>query len=147
MMGWPRPRRWDPIGELQREFGRLLQTLEPLQNWRSPQPFPAMSLYDSGDRYILVAELPGVPAGEIEITLTGDVLVLGGERRRPEGVSDESFRRQERQFGRWSRSVTLPERIDGGAVTAHSDHGLLPVTLPKAAESTPRQISVTSNSP
>lgn len=144
-MSWPRPRRWDPLGELQREFGRLLQTLEPLQNWRSPQPFPTMNLYDTVDHYILMAELPGVPANEIEIALTGDVLVLGGERRRPEGVSDECFRRQERQFGRWSRSITLPERIDGTGVTARCDHGLLTVTLPKTAESRTQQITVTSS--
>ncbi len=147
MMGWPRPQRWDPIGELQREFGRLLQTLEPLPGWRSPRPFPAINLYDSGDRFLLLAEVPGMSASEIEISLTGDRLILGGERRRSEGVSDESYRRQERQFGRWSRSVTLPEHIDGSGVSAQCDHGLLTIILPKASESLPRQISVSSSTP
>lgn len=145
MSAW-QPRRWDPLSEFQREFGRLLQTLEPLRSWRSPRPFPTINLYDAGDRYVLTAELPGVAPDEIELALTGDTLELRGERRRPEGVGDESFRRQERQFGRWSRSVTLPERIDGGQVSARCDRGILTVVLPKAEDLRPRQITVSSSS-
>ena len=49
---------------------------------------------------------------DLELSITGETLTIRGERKRPEGVSDESYRRQERQFGRWTRTVTLPDRVD-----------------------------------
>jgi HSP20 family protein len=146
MSSWPGPRRWDPFRDLQREVGRLLQTLEPIPSWRSPRPFPAINLYDAGDRYILTADLPGMAPDELDLSLTGETLTLRGERRRPEGVNDESYRRQERPFGRWSRSVTLPERIDAAGVSAQCSQGVLVVHLPKSEDVKPRQIPVTSTS-
>lgn len=144
---WRTSRRWDPFRDFQREVGRLLQTLEPPPAWRFPRPFPAINLYDAGDRYLLAAELPGVTPEELDLTLTGDTLTLRGERARPEGISDESYRRQERPYGRWSRSVTLPERIDPGGVTAQCAHGMLVVQLPKSDDVQPRQIPVSAASP
>lgn len=142
MSGWPASRRWDPFRDFQREVGRLLQSLEPLPSWRMPRPFPSINLYDAGDRYVLVAELPGVGPEDVDLTLTGETITLRGERRRPEGVTDDSYRRQERPHGRWSRSVTMPEPIDSRGVTAQCAHGLLTVWLPKAEQSRPRQIPV-----
>jgi HSP20 family protein len=69
---------------------------------------------------------------------------MRGERKRPEGVSDESYRRQERPFGRWSRTVTLPDRVDSAQVSATFAHGILTVSIPKAESARPRQISVTA---
>ena len=146
MSGMHWQRRWDPFREFQREVGRFFETFEPLQNWRVPRPFPAVNLYDSGDRYLLTAELPGMTPEALDLSITGETLTLRGERRRPEGVGEESYRRQERQFGRWARTVTLPERVDGGRVSAGFAHGILTVSLPKAEEAKARHIAVTSNS-
>jgi HSP20 family protein len=144
MTMWPDPKRWDSFRDLQREVGRLLQSFEPGPSWRSPRLFPAINLYDAGDRYILTAELPGLSPEEVDLSLTGETLTLRGERRRPDGVNDESFRRQERPFGRWTRSVTLPERIDATAVTAQCALGILTVSLPKSEDVKPRQIPVSA---
>src|SRR5689334_6322615 len=46
-------RRWDPGRDLQREMGRLFETVEPLHSWRLTRQFPAINLYDAGDRYVL----------------------------------------------------------------------------------------------
>ena len=142
MSGEPWPGRWDPLADLRREVGRLFEGFEPLQNWRLHRAFPAINLYDVGDRYVLTAELPGMTAEEIDLSITGEMLTLRGERTRPEGIADERFRRQERPFGRWARTVTLPERIDGAAVSAGFAHGILTVTLPKDEVAKPRQITV-----
>lgn len=147
MSGFHLPRRWDPFREFQREVGRFLETFEPLQGFRLPRPFPAINLYDANERYVLTAELPGMAPEELDLSVTGETVTLRGERRRPEGVSDESYRRQERQFGRWSRTVTVPERIDAGAIQATMANGLLTVILPKAEEAKPRQIPVGSAIP
>jgi HSP20 family protein len=147
MPTFPISRRWDPFREIQREVGRFLETFEPLHSIRLPNSFPAINLYDSNDRYVLTAELPGMAAEDLDLSITGETLTLRGERRRPDGVSDESYRRQERQFGRWSRTVTLPERVDGTGITAQIGHGILTVTVPKAEEAKPHPITVTSAAP
>lgn len=143
MSGLSWQRRWDPFREIQREMGRLFESLEPLQTWRVTRQFPAINLYDAGDRYVLTVPVPGVPPEDIDLSITGETLTLRGERKRAEGVADESYRRQERPFGRWTRTVTLPDRVESGQVAAAFAQGVLTVTLPKAEGARPRQISVT----
>lgn len=139
------PRRWDPFRDFEREVGRLFQTLQVPQAWRAARPYPALNLYETDKAYVLSAEVPGMDPGSLDLSLTNETLTLRGERKRPEGVVEESYRRQERPFGKWSRSVTLPGGVDGEKVTAHYAHGVLTVTLPKAEESRPRQIAVTTS--
>jgi HSP20 family protein len=146
MNGVQGPRRWDPFHDLQREVGRLFESFEPLHNWRLQRHFPAINLYDAGDRYVLTAELPGMAAADIDLSITGEMLTLRGERKRSEGIADDCYRRQERQFGRWARTVTLPERIDGARVAAGFAHGILTVSLPKDEVAKPRQITVATTS-
>jgi HSP20 family protein len=135
-------RRWDPFRDFQREMGKLLESLDPLQPWRLARPFPPINLYDAGDRYVLTAQLPGVQVEEVDLSITGETLTIRGERKRPAGVSDETYRRQERQFGRWARTVTLPDRVDSAQVAASFAQGILSVTIPKAEGAKPRHISV-----
>ncbi len=143
-MNWQR--RWDPFRDLQREMGRLFETFEPFQPWLFTRQFPAVNLYDVSDRYVLTAQLPGMTPEDLELSITGETLTVRGERKRPEGVSDDSYRRQERQSGRWTRTVTLPDRVEGGSVTAGFSLGILTVTLPKAEGARPRQITVSASS-
>lgn len=144
MSGMSWQRRWDPFREIQREVGRLFESLEPLQTWRVARQFPVINLYDAGDRYILTVPAPGMSPEEIDLSITGETLTLRGERKRPEGVQDESYRRQERPFGRWTRTVTLPDRVESGQVSASYAQGVLTVNLPKAESAKPRQISVSA---
>jgi HSP20 family protein len=137
-------RRWDPFRDFQQEVGRLFETFEPLQTFRLQRVVPAINLYDAQEQYILTAELPGMALEDLDVSITGELLTLRGERKRAEGVSDEGFRRQERQFGRWTRTLTLPERVDGSKATAQLANGILTVTLPKSEEARPRQIAVTA---
>ena len=145
MSGLNWQRRWDPFRDLQREVGRLFESLEPFHQWRVDRQFPALNLCDAGDRYLLIAQLPGATPEEVDLSITGETLTMRGERKRPEGVADESYRRQERPFGRWTRTITLPDRIDSANVSASFSHGLLTVSIPKAEGARPRQISVTAS--
>ena len=143
-MNW---QRWDPFRDLQREVGRLFETFEPFpQPWRLPRTFPAVNLYDVADEYVITAQLPGVGPEDVDLSITGDTLTLRGERKRSEGLVDENYRRQERQHGRWARSVTLPDRVESQQVTATFLNGVLTVKLPKSASAKPRQINVTPQS-
>lgn len=144
MSGLPWQRGWDPFRELQREVGRIIESFDPFQVARRVQAFPPMNLYDAGDRYVLTAQLPGLTSGDIELTISGETLTMRGERKRPEGIKDDSYRRQERPMGRWSRTVTLPDRVDNEQVSASFAGGILTINLPKAAEARPRHIAVTA---
>ena len=143
-LGWQR--RWDPFQELQREMGRLFERLDPMQSKRQIYRYPPLNLYDAADRYILSVQLPGMAPSDIELTITGETLTLRGERKRAEGVKEDGYRRQERPMGRWSRTVTLPNRVDSGQVSASFAHGILTVSLPKAEDARPRHIAVTAGS-
>lgn len=138
--------RWDPLRELQREVGRLFDGLDPFQPLRNVRQYPPVNVYDAGEGYILSAQLPGVAAEEVELTITGETLTMRGERKRPEGVKDDSYRRQERPVGRWSRTITLPDRVDSTQVSATFTNGILTVNLPKAESARPRHIAVNSGS-
>src|SRR5262249_21532420 len=137
-------RRWDPFRELQREVGRLFDSLEPFKSVRQAYSYPPLNLYDAGDRYLLSAQLPGMTPTDIDLTITGETLTLRGERKRAEGVKDDSYRRQERPMGRWSRTITLPDRVDSAQVGASFADGILTVNLPKAEDAKPRHITVTA---
>jgi len=137
--------QWDPFRELQREVGRLFRQFEssPAAESSSWQ-FPAVNIYEGQDEYTLTAELPGMNPDDLDLSITGETLILRGERKRPTDITDESYRRQERRFGRWTRTLTLPERIDSEKVVAEFTNGVLTVRIPKAEEAKPRQIAVTS---
>ena len=143
MAGLHWQRRWDPFRELQREVGRLFESLDPFQSSRRVEVYPPLNLYDAGDRYVLSAQLPGIAPGEIDLTITGETLTMRGERKRTDGIKDDSYRRQERPMGRWSRTVTLPDRVDSAQVSASFANGILTVSLPKAESAKPRHIAVT----
>jgi HSP20 family protein len=140
-------RRWDPFHELQREMGRLFESFDPFQSVRSPRHYPPLNLYDAGDRYLLTAQLPGMTASDIDLSITGETLTIRGERKRSEAVNDESYRRQERPMGRWARTITLPDRVDSGQVAASFSAGLLTVNIPKAESAKPRHIAVSAGTP
>ena len=134
--------RWDPFHGLQREVGRFFEAFEPLHALRSGRPFPAINLFDAGDRFVLTAELPGMPAEQVDLSVTGESVMLRGERARPVGIAEESYRRQERPFGHWSRTVSLPGPVDCDRVDADLAEGILTVSLPKSEGARPRQIKV-----
>jgi HSP20 family protein len=137
-------RRWAPFQEMQREMGRLFESLDPMHSTRQVHRYPPLNLYDAADRYILSVQLPGMAPSDIELTITGETLTLRGERERAEGVKEDSYRRKERPMGRWSRTITLPDRVESTQVGASFADGILTINFPKAASSKPRQITVTS---
>lgn len=109
----------------------------------SGAPFPALNAWADDQALHVEAELPGVPASSLEVTVEGDELTLAGERpaRAEEGLA---VHRRERTTGRFARVVRLPVPVDAGAVSASLRDGVLEVTLPRAAASRPRRIEIQS---
>jgi len=102
---------------------------------------PALDLYESGDHFVAVVELPGMRKEEIDISLHDGALTISGERKR-ESTNGETAQRSERYVGTFRRSIALPTRVDVSKVSATYQEGSLKVTLPKAEEAKPKQILV-----
>lgn len=135
-------RSWDPFRELQQEVDRLFDSISPRHGWRATRQYPAVNLFELDDEYLLTADVPGVEKDDLDLTITDQTLTLKGTRQAPADVPPESYRRKERRFGNWSRSIVLPERVSNGAVTAEFSAGVLRVHLPKSEEARARRIPV-----
>jgi len=141
--------RWEPLRELstlQNEMNRLFNTAfdapsngngGTLRRW-----MPAMDLVETQDHFVLRADLPGLSEEDVNIEIEERVLTVSGERKSEHESTKEGYHRVERAFGRFSRSLTLPEGINPEAVTASFDKGVLEVSIPKPEERKPRKISI-----
>ena len=109
---------------------------------RDARVFPPLNLSEDAENIYVNAELPGVAADALAITLEGDTLTISGERTVSGEKETASFHRREISRGRFSRAVTLPTRIEGNNVNARSENGILTITLPKADDVKPKKITV-----
>lgn len=125
-----------PHAQLRRELDRLFGELERVGADRSTVAFE-----DDGASFVLRADVPGLTENDFEISVANNTVTLKGERKVqvPEGYSQH---RRERTDVRFAKSFQLPARVDADKVTATLKHGVLTLTLPRAAEAQPRQISV-----
>jgi len=107
--------------------------------------WPRANLIDAGSNLIVTAEVPGLSEKDLKLSLNQEVLTITGERkvRAPEGYSAH---RQERPSFNFSRSFTLPCRVNADRTSASVKDGVLTVTLEKAADAMPRQIAIKASS-
>jgi HSP20 family protein len=111
---------------------------------RAARRYPLMNLSEDCDHVYVEALAPGVEVDSLALTVIGNVLSISGEKRRtPDTIPPEAFHRNERAAGKFVRTVDLPVEVDADQVTAAYQHGLLLVTLAKAAAAKPTQIPVT----
>jgi HSP20 family protein len=92
---------------------------------------PALDVTETKDTVSVKAELPGVEAKDIAVSLEGDVLTIKGEKEQKKEEKDERQHRMERSWGAFMRSVRLPAPVDGSKVTAAFKNGVITVSLPK----------------
>ncbi|MCA8998702.1 MAG: Hsp20/alpha crystallin family protein [Planctomycetaceae bacterium] len=139
--------RWgNPIStfqDLEREVDRWFRSMDlAIEGLRLGRPFPALNLFDTGESYLITAELPGCHVDDLELQVAGGILTLKGRRLTGTEVPDERFRRSERPNGNWERKVSLPERVDEDHIRADLTDGLLRLHLPKLPSGQPRRIEV-----
>ena len=92
---------------------------------------------------MLRADLPGVSEADISVELDNNVLSISGERKSEHTDRNGGYYRVERTSGSFRRSVRLPEGVDGDAITATFDQGVLEVSVPKPAAGQPRKVQIT----
>ena len=104
-----------------------------------------VDLWETKDAYHLRADLPGLTADDIDINATADTFVVSGEVKPTTDVTTEGWLRQERRFGKFARSFTLPMQIDPNKVEAKFQNGVLELALPKAENVKPRSIKINAS--
>jgi HSP20 family protein len=142
--------RWEPareINSLQQEVNRLFNTFfdapAPNAGVGARRWVPAMDLVETDDHFVLRADLPGLSESDVDLSLEDNVLTLKGERKVEHEAKGEGFYRVERATGAFHRSLTLPEGVDGDAITATFDKGVLEVRIPKPEQRKPRKLQIT----
>lgn len=125
------------------EFNRLFDSL-----WEAPSRdrwVPSMDLVETEDHYLLKADLPGMKQDDVAIEFNDGTLTVSGERRADYEQKEKGYFRVERSFGKFSRSLTLPDGIDPDKIGASFNDGVLEITIPKPEARKPRRIEVSGN--
>ena len=142
---------WRPFREvtrLRREMDRLWddyfgsgrRALRPL-----PAEFaPAVDVKETADQIVVKAEVPGMDAKDINISVTGDVLTIKGEKKSEREEKEENYHLVERSYGSFSRSLAMPAAVDMDKIEAKYDKGVLTITCPKKEEVKPKAIEIKS---
>jgi len=119
-------------------FPSLRRVFDMEPSWRPASSFsfsaPAIDMSEDDKAYRISAELPGIDAKDIDVSVSGDILILKGKKRQEKEEKDKNYHFSERSYGSFQRSFQLPSSIDRNKVTADFSKGVLTITLPKTAE-------------
>jgi HSP20 family protein len=126
------------IQRLQRDMNSLFAGMPAAVS----QEYPALNLWRGEHDYILTAELPGIDPAQLDISVVGDRLTFSGSQDFEALQEGEGYHRQERNSGRFSRTLQLPFQIDAEKVTAKYEKGILNLTLPIRTADKPRKIAI-----
>ena len=143
--------RWQPMNDLvslRDAMDRLFEdSFVTPRTWMTPfaTTEPNLDVYETGNDVVAKATLPGIKPEDVEITLTGDMLTITGETKEETEQKDKNYLRRERRYGSFSRTVSLPEGLEGDKAEAKFDNGVLTLTIPKSEQIKPKKIQVKTN--
>ena len=135
--GYEPTRRWRDIWD---PFAEMMPAL--FQDERGLGFSPDFEVKETKDAYVFKADLPGVREPDLDISLTGNRLVVSGKREAEERKEEENYFMFERSYGTFTRAFTLPEGIDPEQVQADLKDGVLTIAIPKRPEAQPKKISL-----
>jgi HSP20 family protein len=126
------------VQNLQREMNRLFSGFtQPFSH-----EFPPINVWLSKDDAVVSAEVPGIDTGKIDISVVADTITISGLRDKDELKEGESYHRQERSYGNFTRTLQVPFQVDAGRVEAKYDKGILRITLPRSEAAKPKKVTV-----
>lgn len=139
---------WKPFGEvssLRKEMDNLWNNF--LGETSFPRYFPkdwlpSVDVSETEDQLLIKAELPGLEATDVSVSISGDLLTIKGEKKKEEEKKDEHFHSSERFYGSFQRSFRLPVNIKTDEVDATFKNGVLQVALRKTEETRKKEIEI-----
>ena len=139
---------WRPLGvlgsarnELDSLWNRFLRET-PSTGTFTEEWLPSVDISETTKDFIIKAELPGLDAKDVMVSLSGDLLTIKGEKKREEEEKDEHHHFVERYSGTFQRSFQLPTAVKRDKVDAIFNKGVLKVTVPKADEAEKKEIEI-----
>lgn len=133
------------LASMRREMERLWDRFfseTPLANPFLEEWQPKADITETKDAIVVKAELPGMEPKDIDVTISGDILTIKGEKEKEEEKKDEKYHYTERYRGSFERSFRIPAEIQEDKIEASFDKGILTVTLTKTAEAKTKEIKV-----
>jgi HSP20 family protein len=103
---------------------------------------PAINILEREDAMVITADLPGLRAEDVEVTVEEGTLSIRGERKLEEAAEGETYHRVERLYGVFERTFTLPNSVDVEKIEARFNNGEMVLTMPKREESKPRSVKI-----
>jgi HSP20 family protein len=140
--------RWEPfrnVNDIQGEMNRLFDSLfgRPATVLAGERLWaPLADMYETKDDLFVALELPGIREKDVNVSITGDMLTVKGDRRFERDVTDEGYYRLERVYGKFERSMPLPIPVQADKVKATYRDGVLEIRLPKVEEVKPKEIKI-----
>ena len=137
---------WSFVNRLQRQLDQAFNPTSAGAETVSTQSvawIPRVDIHEEAERFVVLADVPGVEAKDIEITADKGVLTIRGERRtQKQDSQQQGYERVERTSGSFLRRFTLPDTANTESIRAKQTNGVLEVSIPKHAQVQPRRISV-----
>lgn len=135
------------LGELDRMRREMDRLWDNITRDHHPSAFeydwvPSLDLSDRGDTLVAELEVPGMDPKDLDISVTGDVLTISGEKKREREEKEQNYHLVERSYGKFSRSVRLPSTVDPDRVEASYKDGILTITLDKTEQAKIKKIEV-----
>jgi len=142
---------WDPfrgLTSLQDQVNRLFgdsvtrggASQDDLATWA-----PAVDIYETENALVVKADLPDIQEKDIDIRVENNTLTIRGERKFQKEVNEDNYLRVERAYGTFTRSFSLPNKVNTEGIHAEYRNGVLTVNMPKREESKPKQIKISAS--
>jgi len=109
------------------------------RSWR-----PKVDVTETGDNYVIHAELPGVKKEDVSIEFHNNLITISGKRTYEKREDKETYHQSERVFGKFTRSLPLPKGVNHEDIQAKYDNGVLEINIPKPKEQQPQKIAISS---
>ncbi|MEK6791649.1 MAG: Hsp20/alpha crystallin family protein [Deltaproteobacteria bacterium] len=144
-------KKWEPMKELttiQREMDEIARRFFGsfpggfLRREFAGEFTPVMDCYMKNGQFIVHTELPGIEAKDVDISITGNLLTIRGERKSVVDEKKTDYLFHESSYGSFERTMTLPEGVDTGKVHATCKNGVLELTMPTKAEALPKKVKI-----
>ena len=139
---------WRPfrgVSTLRREMDDLWSRFlgeTPFSRTFTEEWLPSADISETKDKLLIKAELPGLDAKDIDVSVSGDLLNIKGEKKKEEEEKDEHHHFVERYYGAFQRSFRLPVNIQSDKIDATFDKGILNISLPKSEEAKKKKIDI-----
>ena len=132
------------LGPFRKEMDRMWEEFfrGPALTKRLMEWSPSIDMSETKDNFVVKAELPGVDPKDVNVTISGDILTIKGEKKQEEEEKDEHHHYVERFYGSFQRSFQLPSNVKTDKINATYDKGVLKIMLPKTGEAKKKEIEI-----